>query len=289
MTSTGEQTAKQVTRSGPARLLGRIGLVAYGVVYLLIAWLAVQVAIGDAGRADKNGALQTVAAQPAGEFLLWVIAIGLAAFVVWRVVDAIWGYRYAGKRRTRKRLASAGEALLFGYLAYSAGRLAASGTAPSDADQSSLVAKLLAEPYGKALVALVGLAVVAIAVFVIRRGVKKEFIEDLDLSAASPATRKAVTRLGQVGYVAVGIAYGIAGLLVVFAALRSDPNKATGLDTALKTLAAQPYGDLLLIVMAAGLAAFGVYSLFDARYRRPPTDEHEVTHASPSGSATSHQ
>lgn len=275
MTSTSEHTAKQATRSGPARLLGRIGLVAYGVVYLLVAWLAVQVAIGDGGKADKNGALQTIAAQPAGKFLLWVITIGLVAFVVWQVVEAIWGYRYAGKRRTRKRLASAGEALIFGYFAYSAGRMAASGSAVSDANQSSMVAKLLAEPYGKALVALAGLAVIVIAGFVVRRGVKKEFLEDLDLSTANTATRNAMTKLGQVGYVAVGVAYGIAGLLVVIAALRSDPNKATGLDTALKTLSAQPYGDLLLILVAAGLAAYGVYSLFDARYRRPPTDTDE--------------
>jgi hypothetical protein len=286
MTSTGEHTVKQATQSGPARLLGRIGLVAYGVVYLLVAWLAIQVAIGDGGKADKNGALQTVAANPAGEFLLWVIAIGLGAFVVWRVADAIWGYQYAGEHRTRKRLASAGEALLFGYIAYSAGRMATSGTAPSDADQSSLVAKLLAEPHGKPLVALAGLAVIVIAAFVVRRGVRKGFLEDLDLSTASPAARRTVTRLGQVGYVAVGIVYGIAGILVIIAALRSDPNKATGLDTALKTLAAQPYGDLLLIIVAAGLAAYGVYSLFDARYRRASTDEHHradeqrATHAS---------
>jgi hypothetical protein len=280
MTSASERTAKQATQSGPARLLARVGLAAYGVVYLLVAWLAVQVAIGDGGKADKNGALQTVAVQPAGAFLLWVITIGLVAFVVWQVVEAIWGYRYAGERRTRKRLTSAGEALLFGYFAYSAGRLATSGTAPSDTDQSSLVAKLLAEPYGKALVALAGLAVIAIAAFVVRHGVKKIFLEDLDLSGASTATRNGVTKLGQVGYVAVGIAYGIAGALVVVAALRSDPSKATGLDTALKTLSAQPYGDLLLIVIAAGLAAFGVYSLFDARYRRTSSDERQATHAS---------
>lgn len=268
MTSAGERTARQATESRPARLLGRVGLASYGVVHLLVAWLAIQVAIGDGGKADKNGALQTVAAQPAGAFLLWVITVGLVAFVVWQLAEAIWGYRYAGQHRIRKRLTSAGEALLFGYLAYSAGRLAASGSAPSDADQSSLVAKLLAEPYGKVLVALAGLAVIAIAMFVVRRGMTKGFLEDLDFGSADPATRRTATRLGQFGYAALGVAYGIAGVLVVAAALRSDPNQATGLDTALKTLAAQPYGDLLLIVIALGLAAFGVYSLFDARYHR---------------------
>lgn len=265
---TGESTARQATENAPAQLLARVGLVAYGLVHLLVGWLAVQVAIGDGGRADKNGALTTVAASPLGAFLMWVITAGLVALVIWRLVEAVWGFRYAGERRTRRRVSSAGEALAYAYLAYSAGRIAASGSAPGDANQSSMVAKLLAEPYGKALVALAGLAVVVIAIIVLRRGVKKGFLEDLDLSSASPTARRTATRLGQAGYAALGVAYGIAGLLVIVAALRSDPSKATGLDTALKTLAAQPYGALLLIVVAAGLAAFGVYSLFDARYRR---------------------
>jgi Domain of Unknown Function (DUF1206) len=280
MTSMSEHAARQATESAPLRLLGRVGLAAYGAVHLLVAWLAIQVAIGDGGKADKTGALQTVAATPVGAFLLWVITVGLLAFVVWQVAEAIWGYQYAGEHRTRKRLISAGEALLFGYLAYTAGRIAANASAPSDSDQSSMVAKLLAEPYGKALVALGGLVVIALAAFVVRHGVKKRFLEDLDLGSANPSIRRTVTRLGQVGYTALGVAYGIAGALVVVAALRSDPSKATGLDTALKTLAAQPYGDLLLVVVALGVAAFGVYCLFDARYRRYSAAEQRVAHAS---------
>lgn len=268
MTNTGERAVREAAQSAPTKMLARIGLAAYGVVHLLVAWLAIQVALGDSGKADKTGALQAVAATPAGAFLLWVITIGLAAFVVWQLVEAIWGHRYAGEHRNRKRLVSLGEAFLFGYLAYAAGRIATSGSAPSDADQKGLVAKLLAEPYGKVLVGLAGLAVVAIAAFVIRHGVKKRFVEDLDLAQASPSVRSSVIRLGQAGFIALGIAYGIAGALVVVAAVQSDPSKATGLDTALKTLAAQPFGTFLLIIVALGVAAFGVYCLFDARYRR---------------------
>ena len=266
MTSTGQQTARQAAHK--TKWLARVGLASYGIVHLLVAWLALQVAMGDNSKADKTGALKTVAANPAGAVLLWVITIGLAAFVLWQLVEAIWGHQSAGEHRTRKRLTNLGEALLFGYLAFTSGRLAASGSAPGDSDQASLVAKVLAEPYGKALVALAGLAVIAIAALVVRHGYSKRFVEELDLSTAPPATQRTVLRLGQVGYMAIGAVYGIAGFLVVVAALRSDPSKATGLDTALKTLAAQPYGVLLLVVVAIGLAAFGVYCLFDARYRR---------------------
>ena len=265
---TAEHTAQRAAHAAPMKLLARVGLVAYGVVHLLVAWLAIQVAMGDGGKADKTGALQTVAANPAGALLLWVITIGLAAFVVWQLAAAIWGHENAGEHRNRKRLTSLGEAIVFGYLAYTAGKLASSGSAPGDSQQSGLVAKLLAEPYGKVLVAAAGLAIVAIAGFVAYHGIKKRFLSELDLSTVTPSVQRAVVRLGQVGYTALGVAYGIAGALVVVAAVKSDPSKATGLDTALKTLAAQPYGTFLLLVIAVGLAAFGVYTLFDARYRR---------------------
>lgn len=269
MTSTSEFTARQATGSAPVQLLARVGLVAYGVVHLLVAWLAAQVALGDGGKADKTGALKAVAATSAGAWLLWLITIGLGALVVWQLTEAVWGHRHVPpSRRTRRRLASAVEALVFAYLAFSAGKIASSGSAPGDSEQSSLVARLLAEPFGKLLVAAAGLAVVVVAVFVIRRGLTKGFREDLDLGSASPTVQRTTLRLGQVGYAALGAAYGIAGMLVVVAALRTDPSKATGLDTALKTLAAQPYGVALLLVVAAGLAAFGAFCLFDARYRR---------------------
>lgn len=269
MTPTSEQTVKNAAESTPVKLLGRVGLATYGVVHLLVAYLAIQVAVGAGGKADKTGALQAIASTDAGLWPLWVVAIGLGALVVWQLSELLLGNRgVSGPRLLGKRATNVGEALLFGYLAYSAGRIASGSKGPSDSDQSSLVAKLLAEPYGKVLVIAVGLAILGAAAMVAHRGLTKRFVEDLDLRPASPSMRRTILRLGQVGYAALGVAYGIAGLLVIVAAVRSDPSKATGLDTSLKTLAAQPYGQLLLIVVAAGVAAFGAFALLDARYRR---------------------
>lgn len=263
MTSTSEQVVTQAAASKPVRVLARIGLLAYGVVHLLVAWLAVQVAIGDGGKADKGGALTTIASTTGGLWLLWLIAIGLGALTITQLAEAIWRHQ-----RLRNRAMHLGEALLFAYLAYSAGKFAAVGKSPSDAEQSSLVARLLAEPYGKYLVVALGLGVLVAAGFVVHRGLTKGFSRDLDLGSASPSMRRVIVRFGQIGYTALGVVYGIAGALVVIAALRSEPSKATGLDTALKTLAAQPYGVVLLLAVAAGLAAFGAFAVLDARYRR---------------------
>ncbi len=270
MARTGERMAKQAAESPPVKLLGRVGLATYGVVHLLIAYVAVRVALGtgDAGdKADKTGALKELAGTAGGLWPLWVIAIGLWALVLWQLSEAILGHRRITHGRALRRAVDIGEAVLFGYLAYSAGKIAAGGKSPSDSDQSSLVAKLLGQSYGKPLVVLIGLAVMVGAAALVHRGVTRAFLRDLDLGSAAPDVRRTATRLGQVGYTALGGVYGIAGLLVIVAALRSQPDRATGLDTALKTLAGQPYGPYLLLAMAAGLAAFGVFALFDARYR----------------------
>lgn len=264
------QAAQQATESGPVKFLGRIGLVAYGVVHLLIAFLALQVAFGDRGeKTDKTGALQTLADQPGGRFMLWVVTIGLVALTLWQIAEAIWGHRGAPnqRKRTLKRVVSAGEAVIFGALAVSAWRIASGGGGSSDTQQT-FTAKVLDLPGGQFLVALVGLGIIAIAAFVARHGLKKKFLEDLDLSTASPTVRKVAIRLGQVGLPAVAVAYGTIGVLVVIAALNYDPEKAQGLDGALKTLASQPYGPFLLGLVALGLACFGVYCLFDARFRK---------------------
>src|ERR1044072_7479956 len=126
---------------------------------------------------------------------------------------------------------------------------------------------LRGDAWGKAAVVSIGLAVVLAALFIAHHGWSKRFVEELDHSSADRATRRLVLRLGQIGYAALGAGYGIAGVLVVVAALKSQPAKATGLDVALKTLAAEPYGPTLLVLIAGGLTAFGVFTFFDARHR----------------------
>jgi hypothetical protein len=263
------QTARDAARSGPVQMLGRIGLVAYGVVHLLIASLALQVAIGDHGeKSDKSGALHTVAEQPGGKFMLWVIAVGLVALTLWQLVEAIWGHRTApARKRTEKRLLSGGKAVIFGALGFSAYKIAAGDHGSSDQGQT-FTAKVLAWPFGQLLVGLVGLAIIGIAAYVVVYGFKKKFLEELDFGTASATTRKIVTRLGQVGYPGLGVAYGSIGVLVVWAAVTFDAEKAQGLDGALKTLASQPYGPFLLGIVALGLACYGAHCIAAARFHK---------------------
>ncbi|GAB2768680.1 DUF1206 domain-containing protein [Amycolatopsis magusensis] len=250
------------------QLAARLGLVAYGVVHLLVAWLAVQVALGSGEKADKTGALQSLSGGTGGDVLLWLIAVGLAVTSLWQLFSAATGSWSSGQERWL-RVMNLGEAILFGYLAFSAGKLAAGSPASStDTAQFGLIDGLLRESWGKTVVVVLGLAVIAAGVFIARHGIARRFCREQDFGRASKVTRKAVIRLGQAGYTALGTVYAVVGALVVVAALQHKPEQATGIDVALKNLAGRPYGAVLLVALAIGLAAFAVFSVFDARFRR---------------------
>jgi uncharacterized protein DUF1206 len=264
-------TARQVADSEPVKLGARIGLVAYGVTHLLVAWLALQLAFGGGNeRTDQNGAFQTIAAEPFGRVLLWILVVGFVAVGLWRLEQAI--FATAGvqdtKQQIKKRVESGARAAVFLALAVLAGRTAAGGGSGGGGQKAA--AGVLGWPGGQFLVGAVGLGIVAVAAVKAKHGWETKFLEEMDLPSERHV-RQTVERLGQVGSVAKAVALGLIGVLVVVAAVQFDPSKANGLDPALKALVSEPYGIFLLAAVALGLAAYGVFCFFDARYHRVST------------------
>lgn len=263
------RSARQVAQSKPVKVGARVGILAYGITHLLIAWLALQVAFGQGGeKADQRGAFQTLAEGPGGKLLLWVLVVGFVAVALWRLEQAIWGYSYESDRmrNIRKRAISGGKVVLFLLLAVLAGRIAAGSGGGGDGQQNA-TAGMLGLPGGQFIVGAIGLGIVVAGGVKIYQGWQKKFRDDMDMPSDRHA-RMVAERTGQVGFIAKGIAIALIGILVMIAALRFDPNEASGLDTALKTLATQPFGPYLLIAVALGLACYGVFCFFDARYHR---------------------
>lgn len=254
--------------SEPIRWVTRAGLAANGVVHLLVAWLAVRLALGDSARADQAGALQAIAATPFGRQLVWLVAAGFAAVVVWRVREAVWGFRYVTdeKARANKRLFSTAQAAVYAVLALLAARVAVGSSAGSGGQ--GLTAAVLRLSGGRELVVAAGVGIFVIGAAMAVQGWRKRFTEDMDLDRASPRVRTVAVRAGQVGSVAKGLAFMIVGVLVASAALTYRPERAEGLDAALKAIAGQPYGGVALLAVAVGVACFGVFLFFDARYHR---------------------
>ena len=262
--------ARQVGDSKSLEMVARVGLVAYGVVHLLIGWLALQIAWGAASEsADSSGALTTLAVQPFGKVLLWLVAVGLVALALWQASEVIWGYRNLdGAKRVRKQVTSAAKAVIFAALGVSAALVALGSGSSSSQSQEQATTGVLAWPGGQVIVVLTGLIIIGVGVAGVVKGVKKSFSEEIDTSSMSPTARKGVARLGQVGYIAKGVALGVVGGLLSYAALTFDRQKGQGLDGALQTILAQPFGKFLLTAVALGFVAFGLFAILQSRYRR---------------------
>jgi hypothetical protein len=270
---TAQLTTSRAKNSKTMQILGRAGMVCYGVVHLLIAYLAIRVATGDKSeQADQKGAIQEVGSTAFGGFLLWVLGIGLIAYGAWQVLLAARGFHWVDKKgkRTRKRIGAAARAVVgFSLGVTSIVYAIGSGSSSSSTDQQqTMTAKVLALPAGPFLVGLVALVIIGVAVGTAVKGFRKSFVDDLDMTDLPRGTQQWVRRLGVVGYVAKGITFCIVGILVGIAAIQHDPKEAGGLDAALKTLASQPFGTVALFVVALGLAAYGVYCFAAAKAHR---------------------
>lgn len=264
--------AEQAGDSTSLEMLARVGLIAYGVVHLLIAWLALQIAWGLSGNpqsADTSGAMKTLADQPFGKILLWVVAVGLVALALWQATQAIWGYRNReGAKRIREQIISGAKAVVYAALGVSAASVALGSTSSSSQSQQHATTGVLAWPGGRVIVVAAGLIIIGVGVAAVVKGVRESFSEEIDTSSMSPVARSGVARLGQVGYVAKGLALGVVGGLLSYATLTFDRQKAQGLDGALQTILAQPFGRFLLTAVALGFLAFGLFALLQSRYRR---------------------
>jgi hypothetical protein len=251
MGGTTERAAGAAGRAGHSDALehlARIGLVAYGVVHLLVAWLALQLAWGVGGsaqQADQGGALATLAQQPFGTVLLWLVAVGLIALAAWQAAEVLrWRSRLSASGDARKEAAvkvvkSVSKAVLYLALAVLAIRYA-TGAAQSGGGQQQAAAGVFGWPGGRWLVGLIGLGIVAVGMYLVHKGVTKRFLKEIDLREASPKATRLVTRLGQAGYPAKGVSLGLVGALLVWAAITFDPAEASGFDGALRTISRPP-------------------------------------------------
>jgi hypothetical protein len=266
--------AREVTDHPVLTHLARVGLVAYGVLHVLIGWLAYRIAWSATPRtedADQTGALQTVAGSPGGRVLLWVIGLGMLALALWQAGEVLRWWtgllRPGHRRRVAVVCAKCGaKAVVYAVLGVTALFFAVGAEYDAAVRFRDLTDDALHVPGGAVLVVAVGVGVVAVGLYTLVRGVTGGFMRDVDLDAAPDRVEPFIQRIGSVGYVAKGIAFAVSGGLLVYAAATSDVSTATGLDGAMNAIGAVPTGQWLLTAVAVGFAAFGVYALARARY-----------------------
>ena len=253
--------------------LARAGYVANGIVYVLVGLLAAVAAFGGGGGApDKQDALQTLLQQPGGMVLLTLVAIGFAGYAAWAFVQAGMDPEGHGDglENVAYRIGRAAAGVVYVGLVMLAVKLLIGGASGGGDAARDWTARLLALPAGQALVAAIGVGVIAGGVAQVYRAWTEQFTKRLRTEQMSAGERRVAVRAGQAGLAAHGVVLGIIGVFLLTAALQRDPSEAGGLGEALASLAAQPYGTVLLAIVAIGLAAYGVYEGVQARWRRIP-------------------
>lgn len=267
LTNRAERSGREANDSDWLDYAIRAGLVAYGIVHLMIAWLAAQLALGEQeGKASSTGALQELADGSFGTILIWLIAVGMLLLVLWRLLEAAVGHQDEdGKDQIRKRLGSLGKAVIYGAIAVSAFRVAM-GSGSSGGGSDSMTAQLMDLPAGRWIVAGVGLAIIAYGANLVRRAWTEKFREHLNAEGKSGDVGKAYIWFGKAGYMAKGISIAIIGGLFCYAAYTHQPNKSGGLDVALHKVLEQPFGQFLLLAIAAGIACYGLFCFARARH-----------------------
>lgn len=249
--------------------LARGGLVARGVIYVLVGVLAVQIAFGSGGkRADTSGALHAVAEHPGGIVVLWLLAVGFAGLAIWRFAEVVYGQAGRGGRTAGKRLGSLARAVLYAFVCGTVVSfiLGTGGKTSGNTQSKDVTARLMAHGGGRWLVALIGVGLAAAGVALAIHGLRGKFTKHM--AQMSRRTAQVVKILGVVGYVARGVVFCVAGAFLVDAAVSFNAQKVQGIDGSLLKLATTPLGPGLLVAVALGLVVFGIYSGCEARWRQ---------------------
>jgi len=207
-----------------------------------------------------------LAGKPYGLVSLWLLAIGFAAYALWRLSEAAFGV--SGEPGTGPRLKSLARAVIYAVLCYLAVSVISGKAGSQSGKQQDFTASAMHHPAGRIVVGVVGLIIVACGIALVIEGARKKFMKHLDTSRMKPETRRGVRLLGMTGTIARGVVFGLVGIGVIVAAVTHKASESGGIDKALLTLRGQPFGEFLMLLAAIGLVIFGIYGLCEARWRK---------------------
>jgi hypothetical protein len=250
-------------------ILSRAGFVARGLIYGIIGVLALDLALGRGGKiTNQQGALHSIEQHSFGHVLLAAVAVGLGGYSLWRLFRAALGHGPEGADRGLDRLGALGSGIVYGLMCAFAVQILMSSSAGGSGNAKKTANDAFGWPGGRWLVGIAGLVMLGVGIYQLIRGARQKFLDDSNTQKMSPAVKKWFTVAGTVGHLARAVVFGLIGIFLIKAAVDYKANEAVGLDGALAKLYNGAYGSWLLGAVAAGLVAFGAFSMTEARYRR---------------------
>ncbi|MFD4633519.1 DUF1206 domain-containing protein [Streptomyces sp. NPDC058284] len=271
----GKLKARRAAKGRGVAAAARAGFVGRGVIYLLVGALALRIAFADGGggrQADRGGAMAELADRPFGNVLLWLLGCALAGMALWRLSEVFFGQAGPDGDTAGKRALAGARCLFYGFVSYSVLAYASgdegSGSGASDRNTQDATAKVLDWPGGQWIVAAAGAGVIVAGLWIAGRALLRKFHRRLRMSEMSRRVRRGVDILGTTGGATRGVVFAAAGVFAVTAALRHKPGEAKGMDNTLRSFADTAGGPWLLVLIAVGLGAFGLFSWANARWRK---------------------
>ncbi len=272
VTDAAREAGRTVDRSPWLPRMARVGYVAMGVSYAIVAVLAIRLALGEGGETtSRSGALATLADEPFGRTLLVLLAIGFAGYAAWRLAQAVLDREHEGSDASglARRATYVGQAVVYAGLLVATVRILSGdgGGGGGNRGEQRATATALDWPGGRWIVGLVGVAVIGAAAYQAYRGLTRAFLEKLEVGRMSATERRWIERLGIVGLLARALVFALIGVFVVKAAYEYSAREAIGLDGALSKLAQAGHGPWLLGLTALGLLAYALFCVAQARFR----------------------
>lgn len=246
-------------------LLAKLGYAARGIVFILVAGLALFSGVAG-GKADTKSALATLLDQPFGRLWVALIGIGLLGFVAWRLAQSLADSDGHGTDRKALLIRGAllGSAVTYvGLALYALGHAITAGGGSDGSGEKGLAQWLMSQPFGSYLAIAVGLGFIAGGTVTAMKGINRKFEKYVKV----PDTHGIMSWICVYGLVARGAVFAVTGILFTYAGFRVDPDQAGSMSDALEWLRGLPFGSMVYLIVAVGLAAFGIYNLVEARYR----------------------
>jgi Domain of Unknown Function (DUF1206) len=279
-TSVPGEVQKAVHRHPAVIGVARLGWVAKGIVYAMVGVLAVPIVIqgleddrarNGGGEASQLGAVTEIAGSPLGVFALWVVAIGLMLYVFWRLVTVV----LPAESSAKTWLTRAGyvvSAVTYSFLAWSAVSFATnggrSGAETEDAKVERFTRELMEASLGRWLVGAIGVAIVAVGLYFVYKGLRAKFRDELEPTGVGPVSHESIVTLGRIGWVGRGLVMGLIGWFLIAAAVQFRAAEARGFDGSLRKVADSTLGPLVVGFAAVALILYGAFCVISAPRQR---------------------
>lgn len=268
MEESAEDVGRRAERSDTVDRFVRIGMVVYGFLHLVVAWLAVEVALGhSSGQVSSQGAFHQLAQAPVGKAMLLAFAAGMVLMVVWQALEAFAGHAdRSGPGLWFRRIRSGVTAVTYTVLVIGAVKVVLGSGSSSSSGAKAWTGRLMDLPLGQWLVFVVGLVLVAVGVGMSWHSLSGNYSSNLAREGQRGELGRLYLFFGRAGYLAKGLLTLLVGLVIGYAAVTHDPQRSGGLDQAVHDLARQPFGRPVLFALAAGVACYGLFCFARSRH-----------------------